>query len=74
MKDEIEEGYMTEFVALSSKVYAFKESCLDNSLIKHKKVKGKNVTKKSLCFDMFKLQLYTTQDKKQSIVNRYFGN
>ena len=48
MKDEIEEGYMTEFVALSPKVYAFKESCLDNSLIKHKKVKGKNVTKSLL--------------------------
>ena len=56
MKDEIEEGYMTESVALSPKVYAFKKSRLDNSLIEHKKAKGtkKNINKKSLCFDMYK--------------------
>ena len=56
MKDEIGKGYMTEFVALSRKVYAFRESRLDNSLIEHKKAKGtkKMVTKKPLCFDMYK--------------------
>ena len=56
MKDEIGKGYMTEFAALSPKVYAFKESRPDNSLIEHKKAKGANkmVTKKQLCFDMYK--------------------
>ena len=56
MKDELGKGYMTEFIALSPKVYAFEEFRLDNSLIEHKKAKGtkKNVTKKSLCFDMYK--------------------
>ena len=60
MKDEIEKGCMTEFVSLFPKVYAFKESRLDNSLIEHKKAKGtkKNVTKKSLCFDMYKQCLF----------------
>ena len=48
MKDELGKGYMTEFIALSPKVYAFEVSRLDNSLIEHKKTKGtkKNVTKK----------------------------
>ena len=46
MKDEIGKGYMTEFVALSPKVYAFKESRLDNSLIEHKKAKGTKKKKK----------------------------
>ena len=40
MKDELGKGYMTEFVALSSKVYAYKQIHLDNSLSEHKKVKG----------------------------------
>ena len=59
MKDEIGKGYMTEFVALSPKVYAFKESRLNNSLIKHKKAKGTKemVTKKHLCFDMYKVSI-----------------
>ena len=60
MKDELGKGYMTEFVALSPKVFAFEETCPDNSLIEHKKRKGtnKSVTKKSLCFDMYKQCLF----------------
>ena len=60
MKDELGKGYMKEFVALSPKVYAIEEVRLDNSLIEHKKVEGtkKNVTKKSLCFDMYKQCLF----------------
>ena len=56
MKDELGKCYMTEFVAVSPKIYGYKESRLDNSLIEHKKAKGtkKNVTKKTLCFDMYK--------------------
>ena len=59
IKDELGNGYMTEFVALSPKIYAFEETRLENSLIEHKKAKGtmKNVTKKSLCFDMYKLSI-----------------
>ena len=51
---------MTEFIALSPKVHAYKESRLNNSLIEHKKAKGtkKNVTKKTLCFDMYKQCLF----------------
>ena len=51
---------MTKFIAFSPKVYAFEESRLNNSLIEHKKAKGtkKNVTKKSLCFDMYKQCLF----------------
>ena len=40
MKDELGKGYMTEFIALSPKVYAFEESSLDNSLIEQKNAKG----------------------------------
>ena len=60
MKDELGKGYMTEFVALSPKVFAFEETRPDNSLIEHKKRKGtkKSVTKKSLCFDMYKQCLF----------------
>ena len=56
MKDELGKGYMTEFVALSPKLYAYKQICLDNSLTEHKKAKDikKMVTKKTLCFDMYK--------------------
>ena len=57
MKDELGKGYMTEFVALSPKVYTYKQIRLDNSLSEHKKAKDtkKMVTKKDLCFDMYKL-------------------
>ena len=60
MKDELSKGYMTEFVALSPKVFAFEETRPDNSLIEHKKRKGtkKSVTKKSLYFDMYKQCLF----------------
>ena len=40
MKDELGKGYMTEFIALSPKVYAFEESRLDNSLIEQKNAEG----------------------------------
>ena len=57
MKDDLGKGYMTEFVALSLKVYAYKQIHFDNSPSEHKKAKGtkKMVTKKDLCFDMYKL-------------------
>ena len=60
MKDELGKGYMTEIVALSPKVYAHKQSRIDNSLSEHKKAKGtkKMVTKKTLCFDMYKKCLF----------------
>ena len=60
MKNELGKCHTTEFIALSPKVYTFEESRLDNSLIEHKKAKGtkKNVTKKSLCFDMYKQCLF----------------
>ena len=56
MKDELGKGYMTEFVALSPKVYANKKIRLENSLTEHKRANGikKMVTKKSLSFDMYK--------------------
>ena len=56
MKNELGKGYMTEAIALSSKVYALKQTRLDNLLIEHKKAKDikKIVTKTSFCFDMYK--------------------
>ena len=56
MKDELGKGYMKEFVAVSPKVYAFKEFRIDDTQIEHKKVEeaNKTVTKNTLCFDMYK--------------------
>ena len=60
MKNELGKGYMTEAIALSSKVYALKQTRLDNLLIEHKKAKDikKIVTKTSFCFDMYKQCLF----------------
>ena len=59
MKDELGKGYMTEFVALSPKVYAYKQMRLVKSQSDHKKAKGtkKMITKKDLHFDMYKMCL-----------------
>ena len=64
---------MTKFIAFSPKVYAFEESRLNNSLIEHKKAKGtkKNVTKKSLCFDMYKQCLF--ENKTYGITTYPYG-
>ena len=53
MKDELGKGYMTEFIALSPKVYAYKESSLNNSLIEHKK--SKKIQRKTLPKRLFAL-------------------
>ena len=53
MKDELGKGYMTEFIALSPKVYAYKESRLNNSLIEHKK--SKKIQRKTLPKRLFAL-------------------
>ena len=59
MKDELGNGYMTEFVALSPKIYAYKQMRLDKYQNEHKKAKGtkKMITKKDLHFDMYKMCL-----------------
>ena len=56
MKDELGKGYMKEFLAVSPKVYAFKECRIDNTDFEHKKAKvtNKTITRKSLSFDMYK--------------------
>ena len=40
MKDELGKGYMTEFVAFSPKIYAYKQMRLDKYQNEHKKAKG----------------------------------
>ena len=66
MKDEIGKGYMTEFVALSPKVYAYQQINIDNTLSEEKKAKGNNkiVTKKSLAFEHCKKCLFNNQTVK----------
>ena len=66
MKDEIGKGYMTEFVALSPKVYAYQQINIDNTLSQEKKAKGTNkmVTKKSLAFEHYKKCLFNNQTVK----------
>ena len=63
MKDELGKGYMTEFVALAPKVYAFKQIHIDKTLSEEKKVWGtkKMVTKKPYSFDKYKKCLFDNE-------------
>ena len=66
MEDEIGKGYMTEFVALSPKRYAYQQINIDDTLSEEKKAKGTNkmVTKKSLAFEHYKKCLFNNQTVK----------
>ena len=56
MKDELGKWYMSEFVAIAPKVYAYQQIHIDNTFLVDKKARGtnKSVTKKSLSFDLYK--------------------
>ena len=60
MTDELGKGYVTEFVALAPKVYAFQQINIDKTLSEEKKAKGtkKMVTKKMLSFDKYRKCLF----------------
>ena len=60
MKDELGKGYMTEFLGLAPKVYAFQQININKTLSEEKKARGtkKMVTKKSLSFDKYKKSLF----------------
>ena len=55
MKNEIGNGHMKEFIALSPKVYASKQYVINGTIKEDKKARGtnKNVTKKTLSFDRY---------------------
>ena len=55
MKNEIGDGHMKEFVALSPKVYASKQYVTDGTIKEEEKPRGtnKNVTKETLSFDRY---------------------
>ena len=55
LKNEIGNGHMKEFVAISPKVYASKQYVIDRTIKEDKKARGtnKNVTKKTLSFDRY---------------------
>ena len=63
MKNELGTGHMSEFIAISPKVYAYKQIEVDGTLLKEKKVRGtsKIVTKKTLCFDNYKNCLFNNE-------------
>ena len=54
---------MSEFVALSPKVYAFKQHIIDGTIKEDKKARGtnRNVTKKTLSFDHYLNCLFNTK-------------
>ena len=68
MKDELHKGYMREFIALSSKVYAYKQVNVDKTVSEEKKARGTNkaVTKKTLSFDHYRSLLYAQNRKKST--------
>ena len=53
MKNELNKGHMSEFIALSPKVYAYQQVEVDKTLSEDKKATGtsKCVVKKTLSFD-----------------------
>ena len=55
MKDELNKGHMSEFIALSPKVYAYQQVQVDKTLTEHKKARGTGncVVKKTLSFDHY---------------------
>ena len=55
MKNEIGNGHIIEFIALSPKVYASKQYVINGTIKEDKKARGtnKNVTKKTLSFDRY---------------------
>ena len=63
MKDELDKGYMREFIALSPKVYAYEQVKVDKTLSVKKKARGtsKAVTKKTLSFDHYKKCLFNNE-------------
>ena len=63
MKDELHKGYMREFIALSSKVYAYEQVNVDKTVSEEKKARGTNkaVTKKTLSFDHYKKCLFNNE-------------
>ena len=66
MKDELGKGYMTEFVGLAPKVYAFQQINIYKTLSEEKKARGtkKMVSKKSLSFDKYKKCLFDNKTVK----------
>ena len=63
MKDERNKGQMSEFIALSLKVYAYQQVQVDKTLTEHKKARGtsKCVFKKSQSFDHYKKCLFNNE-------------
>ena len=55
MKNEIGNGHIIEFIALSPKVYGSKQYVINGTIKEDKKARGanKNVTKKTLSFDRY---------------------
>ena len=60
MKNELGKGHMSKFVALSPKIYAYKQILVDKTFAEHKKARGtsKRVTKRTLSFDHDKKCLF----------------
>ena len=63
MKDDWVSMYMTEFVALSPKIYAYQQIHIDKTLSEERKARGTNkmVTKMSLSFDRYKKRLFDNE-------------
>ena len=66
MKYELGNGYMSEFIALSPKLYASQQVNVDKTLSEDKKARGTSrvVTKKSLSFDHYKKCLFNNETVK----------
>ena len=66
MKNKLGKRHMSEFIALSPKVYAYQQVNVDKTLSEDKKARGtcRVVTKKSLSFDRYKKCLFNNETVK----------
>ena len=66
MKNELRKGYMSEYITLSPKVYAYQQFDVNKTLSDDKGARGtsKVVTKKTLSFDDYKKWLFNNETVK----------
>ena len=66
MKDQLGKGYMTEFVGLAPKVYAYQQIKTNKTLSEEKKARGikKMVTKKILSCDKYEKCIFDNETVK----------
>ena len=72
MRNELGKGHKSKFIAISPKVYAYKQIQVDGTVTEDKKARGtsKTVTKKTLSFDHYKNCLFNNEVVKCNSIKK----